>query len=74
MMLEGIGIGEVDRVRLMRVFGNICEVQTKCLAEATELDFALVLETEFKGLLCDLLREVRESDMLGLKSRKERTW
>jgi hypothetical protein len=66
MMLEGIGIGEVDRVRLMRVFGNIVEVQTKCLAEAPELDFALVLETEFKGLLCDLLRDVRESDMLGL--------
>lgn len=40
MSLEGIGVCEVDRVWLVYIFGHIAKVQTKGLAETTELDFA----------------------------------
>ena len=55
-MLQRIGVGEVDRVRLMRVFSDVGEVQTQRLAESAELDFALMLEAEAESLLCDLLQ------------------
>ena len=32
VVLEGIGVGEVDRVGLGRIFGYVGEVETKCLA------------------------------------------
>ena len=56
-MLEGVGIREVDRVWLMRVLGYVGQMESKRLAETTELDFALVLQTKFERLLCDLLEE-----------------
>lgn len=57
VMLEGVGIREVDRVWLMRVLGYVGQMESKSLAETTELDFALVLQTKFERLLCDLLEE-----------------
>lgn len=57
MVLEGVGIREVDRVWLMRVLGYVGQMESKSLAETTELDFALVLQTKFERLLCDLLEE-----------------
>lgn len=55
MMLQCLGIGEVDRVGLVRVFGDVGEVKTEGFAETAELDFALVLQAESEGLLRDLL-------------------
>jgi hypothetical protein len=57
VVLEGVGIREVDRVWLMRVLGYVGQMESKSLAETTELDFALVLQTKFERLLCDLLEE-----------------
>jgi len=31
VVLEGIGVGEVNRVGLGRIFGYVGEVETKCL-------------------------------------------
>ena len=42
-------------MRLMRVFGNICEMQTECFAQAPKFDFTLMLKAEFEGLLSYLL-------------------
>ena len=55
MVLQGIGVGKVDAVRLVRVLRDIGQVKTEGLAEATELDLALVLQAELEGLLRDLL-------------------
>ena len=55
MVLQGIRVGEVDTVRLVRILRNICQVKTEGLAEATELDLALVLQAELEGLLRNLL-------------------
>jgi hypothetical protein len=57
VVLEGVGIREIDRVWLMRVLGYVGQMESKSLAETTELDFALVLQTKFERLLCDLLEE-----------------
>ena len=43
MVLQGIRVGEVDAVRLVRILRYIGQVKTKGLAQATELDLALVL-------------------------------
>jgi len=42
VVLEGIGVGEVDGVGLVGVFCDIREVETEGLAETSEFDFALV--------------------------------
>ena len=55
MMLQGIRVGEVDAVRLVRILRDIGQVKTEGLAQATELDLALVLQAELEGLLRDLL-------------------
>lgn len=54
--LEGVGIAEVDRVRLVRVLLRRGEVGAKGLAEAAELGLALVGEAEGEGLVRDGLR------------------
>lgn len=54
-MLKGIRIRKIDGMLLMRVFCYIGEVKTKSLAESTELDFSVVFETKFEGMLGDLL-------------------
>jgi hypothetical protein len=58
VVLERIGVGEVDRVLLVRVLCDVGQVQTECFAETAELDFALVFEAEFECLLSDLLLNV----------------
>jgi hypothetical protein len=55
VVLERVWVCEVDGMRLMGVFGEILEVETKGLAETAKFDFALVFETEFECLLGDLL-------------------
>lgn len=55
MMLEGIRIREVNGMLLVRVFGDIGEMEAESLAKTTELDFTLMFETEFEGLLGNLL-------------------
>ena len=55
VVLENLWVGEVDGMGLMRIFCDVGEVETEGLAETTELDLALVLETEAEGLLRDLL-------------------
>jgi hypothetical protein len=57
VVLEGVCVGEVDRVGLVGILGDVGEMETESFAETTELDFSLVLETEFEGLLSYLLRE-----------------
>lgn len=57
MMLKGVGIGEIDGMLLVRVFGNIGQVEAERLAKATEFDFALMFETEFERLLSNLLQK-----------------
>jgi hypothetical protein len=57
VVLESVGVGEVDAVRLVGVFCDVGEVQTEGLAEAAELDFARVGEAEGEGLLGDGLVE-----------------
>lgn len=66
MVLEDFGILKVDRVRLVRVFRDVGEVESEGLAQATEFDLALVLKTELERLLGDLLGiNVRHSALLG---------
>ena len=55
MVLQGIRVGEVDAVRLVRILRDIGQVKTEGLAQATKLDLALVLQAELEGLLRDLL-------------------
>ena len=55
MVLQGIRVGEVDAVRLVRILRDIGQVKTEGLAQATELDLALVLQAELEGLLRNLL-------------------
>lgn len=57
VVLEDLWVGEVDGMGLVCIFCDIGEVETECLTETTELDLALVLETEAECLLCDLLME-----------------
>ena len=57
MVLEGIGIRQVDGMGLVRVLGDVPEVQTKRFAQAAELHFTLVLQAELESLLGDLLRQ-----------------
>ena len=57
MVLEGVGVGEVDGMLLVRVLGDIGEVKAEGFAETTEFDLALVLETELERLLGDLLEQ-----------------
>jgi len=56
MVLKGVRVGEVDRMLLMRIFGNIGKVQAESFAQTTELDFTLVLEAKFECLLGYLLK------------------
>jgi len=55
MVLKDVRVREVDGVLLVRVFGNVGEMEAECLAETTEFDFSLVFQAEFEGLLRDLL-------------------
>jgi hypothetical protein len=55
VVLEGIGVREVDGMWLVRVFCNICQMKTECLAKTAEFDFSLVFKAKFKRLLCNLL-------------------
>ena len=55
MVLQGICVGKIDAVRLVRILRNVGQVETEGLAQATELDLALVLQAELEGLLRDLL-------------------
>ena len=63
VMLKGVWIREIDGMLLVRIFGNVGEMEAEGLAEATEFNFALMFETEFERLLSDLLqkwlREIR---------------
>ena len=55
MVLEGVGVGEVDRMGLVGVFRDVREVQAEGLAEAAEFHLALVLQAEAECLLGYLL-------------------
>lgn len=57
VMLEDLRVGQVDGVSLVCILCDVGEVETESLAQTTELDLALVLETEAEGLLCDLLTD-----------------
>ena len=57
VMLKGVWIREIDGMLLVRIFGNVGEMEAEGLAEATEFDFALMFETEFERLLSDLLQK-----------------
>lgn len=59
VVLQRIRVGEVDAVRLVRILGDIAEMQAQRLAEPPELDLALVLEAELERLLRDLLQGAR---------------
>ena len=56
MVLQSIGVGEVNGMGLVCVLGDIREVQAESLAKATELDLALMLQAELESLLGDLLQ------------------
>lgn len=73
VVLQGVSIGEVDGVWLMRVFRNVRQMETKCLAKAAELNFSLVFETKFERLLGNLLRmvwRVRSAVHFALKNER----
>jgi hypothetical protein len=55
MSLEGVLIGEIDGVLLVRIFCDVLEVKTEGFAQATELDLALVFEAKLERLLRNLL-------------------
>ena len=55
MVVEGIGIGEVDGMRLVSVLCDVGEVETEGLAKTAEFHLALVLQAELECLLGDLL-------------------
>ncbi len=55
MVLEGVGIGKVDGMLLMRIFRDISQVQAERLAESAELDLPLMFKAELERLLCNLL-------------------
>lgn len=55
VVLQCVGIREVDGMWLMCILCDIRKMQTKSLAETAELDFPLVLQTELECLLGDLL-------------------
>ena len=57
MVLEGVGVGEVNGVLLVGVLGDIGKMEAQGFAETTELDLALVLEAELERLLGDLLQQ-----------------
>ena len=56
MVLQGLGVGEVDRVGLVGILGYVAEVKTKGLTKTTELDLALMLQAEAECLLGNLLK------------------
>ena len=58
MMLESIGIAEVDSVGLVCILGYIREMQAKGLTESAEFDLSLMLQAELKGLLGNLLSHI----------------
>lgn len=71
MVLEDFGILEVDGMGLVGVFRDVSEVETEGLAEAAELDLALVLETELERLLGDLLEiDIRRCTFLPSRTRE----
>lgn len=76
--LERVGVVEVDRVRLVRVFLRRSEVRAERLGQTTELGLALVREAERKRLVRDGLATVSTTadstsgDVPGTKSPIER--
>lgn len=71
MTLERLRVLKVDGMRLVCVFGYIGKMESQSFAEATELDFSLVLQAELEGLLGDLLHSTfrttvyRNNQLLG---------
>lgn len=55
MPLKRIGLSEVDGVCVMRVASDILQMDAEQIAKASELGLALVLKTELKRLIGDLL-------------------
>lgn len=56
MRLKGFGVGEVDGVGLVSVFGNVGQMQAEGFAETTEFDLAVVFDAELECLVNNLLR------------------
>ena len=56
MMLKGVRIREIDGMLLVRIFGNVGQMEAEGLAKAAEFDFTLMFETEFERLLGNLLK------------------
>jgi hypothetical protein len=48
--LEGVGVREIDRVGLVGVFCDICEMEAEGFAEPAELDLAVVVQAKFECL------------------------
>ena len=65
MMLEGIWIRKIDRMRLIGIFCDVGKMKSEGFAQTPKFDLALVLEAKFEGLLCDLLtkQQVREKNI-----------
>ena len=74
MVLEGIGVGKVNRVGLGRIFGHIGEVEAKSLAQTAEFYFPLMLQTKLESLLGDLLNKERMRGGGGRVEERERAW
>ena len=56
-VLKDIGIGRVDRMKLVHALGHVYQVQGEVFAETAELDLALVLQAELEGFLGNSLHE-----------------
>ena len=55
MVLESIGVGEIDGMGLVRILRDVGEMEAEGLAETAELNLTLVLQAELECLLSDLL-------------------
>ena len=78
MVLQGIRVGEVDAVRLVRILRDVGEMEAEGLTETAELDLTLVLQAELECLLSNLLfdseRKSAGKQFRSYDERVLRTW
>jgi len=55
MMLEGIWIRKIDRMRLVGIFCDVGKMKSEGFTQTPKLNLALVFEAKLERLLCDLL-------------------
>lgn len=54
MRMEGLGVGEVDGVGLMRVLADVGEMEAEGFAQPAEFDLAVVHKAELEHSVYDL--------------------